>query len=73
MEMRWLDCIVDWLDMSLRKVPEVGDVQGSLVAVFRGVAKIQTGQSNWSDTVTELCCSFIWDITLFLSILGIFL
>ena len=60
---RWLDCIVNSLDMSLRKVPEVGDVQGSLVAVFRGVAKIQTGQSNWSDTVTELSCSFIWDIT----------
>ena len=30
--MRWLDCIVDLLDMSLRQALEVDDVQGSLVS-----------------------------------------
>ena len=46
--MRWLDSVIDWMDMSLRKFREtVKDREAWCAAVHR-VAKSQTWLSNWT-------------------------
>ena len=50
--MRWLDAIIDLMDMSLNKLQELGDGQGSLATVH-GVAKSWTGLSNFIFTLRQ--------------------
>ena len=44
--MRWLDGITDSMEMSLSRLPGVGDGQGGLVWCIHGVAKSQTRLSD---------------------------
>ena len=49
--MRWLDSVIDWMDMSLRKFREtVKDREAWCAAVHR-VAKSQTWLSNWTTII----------------------
>ena len=45
-KMRWLDGITDSMEMSLSRLPGVGDGQGGLVWCIHGVAKSQTRLSD---------------------------
>ena len=47
--MRWLDAIIDLMDMSLNKLQELGDGQGSLATVHGVIELDTTEQMNWTE------------------------
>ena len=48
--MRWLDRIINSVDMNLRKLWEIVEDRGAWYATVHGVAKRWTRLSNWTTT-----------------------
>ena len=62
--MRWLDSIIDSVDMNLSKLWEIVEDRGALHAAVHGIAKSQTWFSNWTTTANRNI-EMIWLISEF--------
>ena len=50
---RWLDGIIDWMDMSLSKLWEIEKVREAQCAVFHGVARSWTQLCDWTREIKK--------------------
>ena len=65
--MRWLDSIIDWMDMSLSRLWELVMNRGDWHATVYGVTKSRTWLNNWTElnwTDYILLCFYVAIITL---------
>ena len=60
--MRWLDGIIDWMDMSLSKLQELIMDRKSRHAAVHGIAKSQTQLSNWTELILRTWPFPLWEL-----------
>ena len=59
---RWLDIIINPMDMNLSKIMETVKDRGAWHAAVRGVAKSQAQLSDWTRTKHQMCSVIIWTL-----------
>ena len=60
---RWLDCIIDTMDMSLRELQEIVKDREAWYAAVHGVTKSQTQLSKWTMTTNHIATFIRHDLS----------
>ena len=64
-KIKWLDSIIDSMDMSLNKLWEMVEDRGAWPAAVHGIAKGWTWLSNWTATTIWIFCFCLYGICVY--------